>query len=493
MEIVTPENAAPEVPPTPAAPSLRATLLRQATHYSLGTFLAMFAAIARAGVGAHYLPAAQVGTWLALQVFVGYATNLHFGTVFGMFRSVPIKLALGDVEGAAAEARTTFTFVLGMTAVVSVVALGVGPLLYPEVGWTFLLEGVAFTALSLLKTVYVGIFKAERRFGELSVSTALSGAVALGGVAAIPRFGLHGLLGGMIVQNAAEIGILMLRRRLPGLGISRSVLKDQLRVGLMTLLINVGVTAIMTFERTVMLSVLGLAATGMFVIGAQILHLVPAVASIPAGVLTPVVFERVGRGEPLLPLVDKPVLVLSYGLAWMTMAGTLAIAPVIALLWPHLEPGNTAAKVALLSAIPIALAGPVSNIYYAVNRQAPLVAILIVSSALTYVGSRVGVHLTHSIAGAAGGATVAIYMYYVASLVGAFRLVDASARDALLLAARSLAPVLYGVVIVTLWDLAMNRVLPASSLLRGVLAQVFLLVAMTPWLLRAVAMVRGRA
>ena len=111
-------SGAPEVSPRE---SLRKTLLRAAAQYSVGALVTLMASIARVGVTARVLSAEENGTWLALQLVLGYAANLHCGSLYGLYRSVPMLLGRGEVESAEREKRTAFTFSTIMSCVGAVV------------------------------------------------------------------------------------------------------------------------------------------------------------------------------------------------------------------------------------------------------------------------------------------------------------------------------------------------------------------------------------
>lgn len=476
-----------------AKPSLRQTLLRHAAQYSVGIFLGMVVSIGRAGVSARYLPAEQIGYWIALQLLVNYAANLHFGTLFGMFRSIPIKLASGDVAGAEEEKRTAFSFISVVVIVGTVLATVAAPKLAPQILARYIFEAIGLSAVTLLKSAYTTVFKAEKRFGELALSGAIGAFLGVGTIIAIPRFGLDALICGMTAQTMCETGVLAARGGIPKFGFPAGVLRTQLRVGVVTLVTNVGVTALMSIDRTVMLQVFGTTAAGLYYIGANIVLLVPVIATVPASVLTPHFFERVGKNEDLRSLVEKPVMLMSYGFSWVVAAGLVAIAPAVHLLWPHLAGGITAAKLALVGTIPIVLVGPVSNVYYAVDRQKAQVVVLLTMSAATYLAAMVGAHVTHDISGAAGGAALGLFAYYTASLGGAFWLVSGRTYDGLLLACRSLAPLAWALLLVAVTDFALGRVWPSPSLVRGVSAEFLVLFGMAPWLWRALSLVRGRS
>ena len=117
-------EAAPAAAP---AESLRTKLIRAAAQYSIGMLIAMMGSIARVGVTARLLSEEQNGIWLGLQLLLGYAGNLHLGSLYGMFRSVPIKRARGEHADAEREKGTAFTFVLVMTVIGALALLVLAP------------------------------------------------------------------------------------------------------------------------------------------------------------------------------------------------------------------------------------------------------------------------------------------------------------------------------------------------------------------------------
>lgn len=497
--VVTPQHAAANdlsVDSSAAAkptPSLRSVLLRQAAQYSVGTGLSMMSGIARAGVAARFLTHEQVGAWLGLQVLLGYAANLHFGSIFGMFRSVPIKLARGDRAGAEEEERTSLSFVSVVALVGVAVGAFVAPRFLPDVRLRHVMIGLALAALALVKGWSVSSFKAGRRFGELSISSAIGACFSFVTIALIPRLGIDALLGGMALQGLVEVLVLGWFKGRPTFGISRPVLIEQLRVGFVTLLTNLGITALTTIERTMMLRFLGIAATGTFVIGAQIVFLVPVLAAIPGAVLTPILFERVGRGDDLMPAVQKPVMMLAYGFSWIIGAGLVALDPVVALLWPHLADGNPAAKFALVGTFPMILAGPMSNVFYALDRQGPFVLILAVATAMTAAATWLGIRVDASIAGASAGASAGLYIYYLTVAGGAFSVIRTSWSTTGTFIVRSLAPMFYVLAVVAACELVLPRFWTSTSIVRALVAEVIVGVAMLPWIARALALFRGRS
>lgn len=434
-----------------------------------------------------------MGFWLALQVLVGYTGNLHFGVIFGMFRNVPMMRAAGNEDGAKEELRTSFWFVIASGSVMTIAWFLAAPHYGEGWGRMFLAIGAALAFSNLLRNWTTSAFKAERRFAELSIASGVGSLVSLISTVGIPRFGMITLLLGALLQQVVEMTILLAWHKVPRFGVSYVVLKEQVRVGILTLLISAGVVTLTSVERTVMLRELGTAAAGLFSIGAQISILIPLVATVPTAVLTPVFFERAGRGEDFLPLVERALLLLANGFSWVIAAIALALPPTIAIIWPHLSESILACKLSMLGTYPYILASVFGNVYYAKNRQWPQAALMLLATGFTFGVSFFGVHMTGTIAGASAGTTVGMYVYLAAMIVGGFRVCNRSVRQALTFYLRCQAPMVVAIVIVLGLDRLLEPIGAPISIARALVAELLLLVAMSPFLRRAYRLLRGRA
>ena len=470
--------------------SLKKTLLKQSAQYSLGTFLALFASVARAGVGARVLPPSEMGFWIAVQVLVGYLANLHLGTAFGMFRSVPLLLGRGESQAASEELRTAWTFIMGMAIAVCALGLPLGKHVLPEASTSAVALSNLFAFFTIAKTFYVSAFKAERRFRELSIANAMSSFAGLLAVLAVPSYGLSALLMSAVLQNGIETAVLAAYRGRPEIGISRPILIAQLRVGLLTLLSNLGVVAISSVDRAVMLRMLGTSAAGLFSLGAQISIMMPLVAGVPLAVLTPVFFERVGKGEDLMPLVDRATSLIACGFSWVLTITAFCLAPAMSHVWPQMVPSVLACKLSLLGTFPYVLVGPISNVFYAVNRQGPQIVIMFFSAAFMFGAAWLGVRLTGTIAGAAGGAALGMYVYFAATSLRVFRFFDLPGRAFGRFMVRTLGPGLYAAGASLVVDVVLARWLAEASILRGLASIGLVTLLMLPFLRHAVRIVR---
>jgi O-antigen/teichoic acid export membrane protein len=460
------------------AESFARSLVRSAAQFSAGQVVAMFASVARVALAARYLSPEQNGVWIALQLVLSYGANLHLGSVFGVFRSVPLLRAQGKTEEAMAEERTSFSF----TALMAL--LGIAPLYFitaracPAASTRHVVGTVGLVSLQLVRSYYNAIFKAENRFAELAKAMAWGGIVSLPALVLIRRFGLDGVIACTALQGAIETALLARRGRLHRPYIDRRVLAQQIRVGFMTLLTSIGVLLLTTVDRTVMLQRLGSQATGAYYIGANVMVLMPVIAALPAAVLTPQFFARVGTGEDLRPLIERPVQVAAYVFAALVAFGSVLVVPAIATFWPKLVGGGPAAQAALFATYPLVLAGLVTNVYYAHDRQGLHVVILLASGAISLGLAHLGVSLTHTITGAAIGAAAGLFLYYVIATGGAYYILGHT-RSGFVLALRAMLPLLYAGTASLLVEWTLRRLAGEASVLSRGLGGAFLVGILT--------------
>lgn len=440
-------------------------LLRSAAHYSAGQGVSMLASIARIAVSARVLSAQSNGVWLGLQLVLSYGSYLHMGAPFGMFRSVPMARASGREDDARREVETCMTFVAIVSVVSAPVLYLLTRLLYPSALSRQAAGTVVLVLLTLVKSHYNSALKAESKFSSIAFASGAGGVVSLLGLLLIVRYGLDGLIAATAIQTFVETALNVRDAGVPKLRLSHRVLVEQIKVGAATVLTSLGVLVLTTIDRTVMLHRLGPGAAGLYYIGANVMVLMPIVAALPAAVLTPQFFERVGRGEDVLPLVIRPIRIASLLFAALTTVGSVMLGPVTALLWPRLSEGVPAAIIATFATYPLVLAGLASNVYYAHNRQFVHVGILLAASAVGFGLAHAGVTLRHDITGAAAGSCLGLYAYFPMCVVGAFAVVGRWREGARLVLSVA-PPILYAAALVA-GSLAAARFLGPGTVQRA--------------------------
>ncbi len=477
-------------------PTTRERLFRMAAQYSVGTLLAMTASIARVGVTARMLSDSENGVWLGLQLLLNYAGNLHLGSLYGMFRSVPMLRARGDDAAAEEEKRNAFAFVLIMIGVGALGILAIAPRLSRASSMHHVLLTVVLLAVNLLRAYWTSILKAESRFKELSVGLALGAGATVICLLLVARFRLDGLLVGMLLQAGVEVSYMAWVCRPPKPRIVPAVLKAQLRVGLMTLGTTLGVLALSSGDRAIMLRMLGAKATGTYYLGANILLLMPMLMLIPVGVLTPSFFERVGKGEDLLPLVDRPMRAMGPVQAWICASLAVALPSAVHVIWPHHAPGVPAAIAALFGTYPLVLSGLVTNVYYALDRQGIHVLILGLCATLGFALAAVGIHLTGGIVGAAAGQAAALGVYFVVTSWAAMRLVPSlattHARATRQLLGRAIVPIAWAAVLLAGVWLGLGEAWRGGSIAYGLVAEAIVALGFAPFVPAILGAFRGR-
>ncbi|AKV01141.1 hypothetical protein AKJ09_07804 [Labilithrix luteola] len=416
-------------------------IVRSAMQYSAGSLITIVGSILRVGVAARVLSDTENGAWLGLQLLLNYGTNAHLGSLFGAYRSVPLLRAKGESADALREKETAFGVIL-VASVAAVVALGVlAPIVTGVNAIVTLALASVYLVVNLLRSYFVTMTKADSRFKELSVGYALGGIVTLPSLAFVIFWKLNGLLLAMAVPALVETSYLVRHAGIPRPNIDRLRLRTQLRVGGMTVAITVTTLMLTTADRTTMLRLCGPEATGLYYIGANIVALLPSLTSLPLGVLTPQFFEAVGRGDDIYPFVERPMKVMSFVVAGVVGIGAALLPTAVHHVWPNHVAGLSAAIVALFSTSVTVLAGLVTNVYYALDRQGGLVVIVGGSSLLAFAAAGVGIHLWGgAIVGAVvGSALVMIIMHFV-SITVAMSLMGKTRAAGLRLAATSLVP-----------------------------------------------------
>jgi O-antigen/teichoic acid export membrane protein len=439
-------------------------------------------------MAARLLSADARGLWLGLQLVLGYGQNLHMGAVYGMFRSVPMLTAQGNRPGAEAVKRTTFTFVIAMSLLGSV-GLLVVLLNAPDAAHRrhFLLTGL-LTFITLLKTYYVTVFKAESRFRDLSISAGIGSVTSVLTVGLIVLSQLDGLIWGMIIQAVGELAWLLQKEPRLRFGWDFRLLRDQLNVGVLTLVTTLGTLLLQSVDRTVMLSRLGTTATGQYYIGANIIVLVPTVAALPATVLTPRFFEVFGatsRGDSLVDLVERPTRTGAVVFAAGLGIGVLAMPPVVAQLAPGLLSGIPAAQVAALGGFAIVMIGFVTNVYYAMNKQSLQLVLIGMGAGVGFASAHIAVRIWPTITSAAAGGAAGIFAYYAGCTVLAHKLMTNSSRAGLNLFVAAMTPAAVAVALVALLDRLGGLYWPQVSVVRALVAELCFCGAFGPWVWRS--------
>lgn len=480
------EDAQPQAP----ARSLKQIVLRNALGYSAGAFAGTFVSALRAAVSARYLPAGELGLWLGLQVLLNYAMNVHLGVLFGMARSVPLLRAASDDAGADEEKRVGFSFLVTVTSLVVVAAILRNVTIQDVEARRFGWETLALAIVMLLKSYFVTTMKAEKKFGALSRSMLVGALVGGASLFVIPRWSLDGLIWGLILQNVVEMITASRAEKLPRFGLSTRILREQFRVGAMTLAGNVGIIALMSVDRTAMLRCFGALETANYALGANIALLLPVAAAIPASVLTPHFFDKPGDAGYTLRLVLKPMTVVALVFAPVIAVGLVVLDAVVDWGWPHLAAGNVAAKVALVGTFPMMLVGTVTNVFYALDRQRLHLLVLAVGLLVSWGAALLLSETTGSIGGAAAGAAIGTTVYFVGSLLAAMRLLGCSTHDVLRQLGAVGRPLIVSCVVAVLYQWIASRYLSTTSIAYVALGCVVCTAFSAPLLLRVVRLVR---
>jgi hypothetical protein len=86
-----------------------------------------------------------------------------------------------------------------------------------------------------------------------------------------------------------------------------------------------------------------------------------------------------------------------------------------------------------------------------------------------------------------------MFLYYAATVLGAYWIAGRPWRNAARLLATSLLPIAYALALVLALDAVLGHFFERASLVRGALGEVVLLAAMYPCISHALSILRGRA
>jgi O-antigen/teichoic acid export membrane protein len=193
-------------------PSERSGIIRDATWYTVATYISQFLAFGIGVIAKRLLGPADLGIWAVLLSLLSFLGLLEFGVIQATNRQMSYALSKGDEVLAETYKRVQFSFV-GVAGLVG----GAGLLLYvlvaqrtisPAFGW-----GLASLAVILpLTQLHLGqvtVYWANKRFAVTSLLTLVeTGLMGTLGLLLIWRVGLYGQMLAFLAVLLAKIGYL---------------------------------------------------------------------------------------------------------------------------------------------------------------------------------------------------------------------------------------------------------------------------------------------
>jgi len=481
-------SGSPSAAPSPPPPSLRRTLVKSAAQFSIGTFVAQGAALLRGLLAAHVLGPSVYGIWLGLRLFVDYGTVLDLGVVAGMFRNVPLLRGRGDHRAADEVRHTVFAFVLAM-GLLGAIVLSATAAWWPRAGERQVLIGTgAVIAINLLRSYFVSQLRASHRFGDVSLSAIIGGAVAVATIPLIYVAGLVGFVWGMFAQGLAEVLYVMARSGLPRPRLRWRVLAPQLAFGVPATLLGFLTALFLSIDRTVILQKLDAERLGWYGIAVLAGNILFTLSAAPSAVLSPRLAERLGatgRPRDVAPLLTRALGPMSAGFAVFVGMMAIALPATVKILLPKYLPGVDAARIAVLAAYWQLVATAAGTCLIVLNRQILNIVMLASAAAVSYGAARLLMHFQPTLLSVAIGTGFGVFLYATTMLLAALTAFDLSARERLRQLLVVVAPIAFVAVSVLVVDRVVRLWAPRETVRYAVAAEAAFLAVTSPWWWRA--------
>lgn len=332
--------------------SNRRDILRHSLWYSVGSLLENLSSLVTGFFVARWLGPSIQGVWQTARLVLSYSDFSTLGQGLGMQREVGVALGRKDEEGVRGHRDTGFCW-----SALLMLAAGAATAAYA-------LEGVhdprfrgALFAIAAMVSVngvnsYFNLwYKAVGRFGILTIAALLRGAVLLGVVLLIWKFGFSGLLWGSVVA-ALAVGVFywIVAREKPRLRIVPASLRSTLSIGFPVFLVGLSGLLFASLDRIIVVGRMGFVDMGFYSVSTMLFMPIQVALSSAAIVLFPDVCRSVGAdntGRGLAKYLLEPIDLLVSVLPVVSVGMVVILPAVIDVLLPAYHSGLRPAQIAI--------------------------------------------------------------------------------------------------------------------------------------------------
>jgi O-antigen/teichoic acid export membrane protein len=462
-------------------------IVREATAFSLATYLFQFVSVIRGIVIAWFLGPALYGVWNIFKTFLETGNYVTAGSSLAVAREIPFNTAQGRQQENLLISRST----IGLCLLVSVL-LALGALLFScfegAAGYRAEIRICAFAFVLNAINLYIPHqLKGEQKIFLLAgyyVAYALLN--SLFGLALMLVWGIGGLLLGMMAANLVLIAYLLRARHMPRrITLRWHISRGLIGIGFPILFVAVAPKLMASLDKLIIFWLLDSTATGYYSMAAFFSETINYIPLALATVLFPRLMYQKGKGADLSKmgyLYDKPMVLLAWLIPILLGLLVLNIGLVIRYMLPDYLPALPVVQV-LLGGLFFTVIWNVPRILLVVfDKQRVFLAaiplLLLLGSALNIAAIKLGY-------GIAGVAYASVLFYFAVSTLAnvyALRILQKSRRQIALTMLGIHVPFVYAVSVV----LALQHYLNVDGeLLQSVLRSVVFLVFCLPLMVYA--------
>jgi O-antigen/teichoic acid export membrane protein len=295
----------------------RRAIIREATAFSLASYLFQLISVLRGFVVAWFLGPALYGVWNIFKTFLETGNYVSGGAAQAVARELPFNKAQGDDGKNRLIASSTLALCILVSVVLGLAALGFSWL---ELAAPYRLEIRICAFAFVLNAVHLYVpnqLKGEKRIYMLAlyyIAYALLN--ALFGLLLMLVWGIGGLLLGMLITNALMIGWLLYKRYLPRRpALHWPTSRQLMNIGFPILFVAIAPKLMASLDKLVIFSMLGSVATGYYSMAAFFSETINYIPLALATVLFPRLMYQKGKGADLSQmgyLYDKPIIFLAW-------------------------------------------------------------------------------------------------------------------------------------------------------------------------------------
>ena len=366
-----------------------------------------------------YLGPTLAGIWTALEVLPVYATYAHLGTLTAAERELPFLIGARRTHEFERLKHTLLPLTHGLGLVLAVGLTIAAFTLKSRVSRPFFIGLLVYAPLlwaQLVATFYVLLFRARKRFVELSRRQGLSNLIeAALLVGCAYTFGLYGVYGALLVAAAVQLALFH-----TGVdeqfdrAFDRLLLGPLLVEGLPMLAGGVAFDTIRTADRIVIGFTLGASQLGVYSVTSLICQGIYYLPNALSTVMYPRFQERYGQTKTVVSLrrfVELPLLVLSDALLAAIAVLLIVLPPAIAAYLPQYTGTIAPLRVMLVGTYFLCLTPPAGQFLLTVHKQTPALFIALPSTALALAAGYLGA--SRGLTGVAFGVAFACFIEFI--------------------------------------------------------------------------------